>query len=108
MFEADPRYATFPHEPGVEQLRWFIQEVAAQRLPVSELLQHFRATHEAIERLGRPRYRSKDEARLVWDVLWALEFYSPDPTQEKFPAEWNSADMVLAEVQRAAAHMAEL
>ena len=89
-----------PAEPGLGQLRWLIAAVAEGRRPVSELIQDFRGLHEAIERGGRPQYRSKDEARLIWDVLWALEFYSPDPSREANPREWNDAEAVRAEVQR--------
>jgi len=99
---ADPRYATFPAEVGVPQLRWLIMEVAEEHLPPQELIASFKGLHEAIERAGRPAYVSKAEARLIWDVLWALEFYSPHREQESNPAEWNSAVEVLAEVKRVA------
>ena len=91
-----------PPETGIAQLRWLIQRVAAGDLPVQALIDHFRALYEAIERRGRPQYRSKDEARLIWDVLWVLEFYSPDPAREREPGEWNSATTVLEVVRDAA------
>ncbi len=94
--------------PGIAQLRWLIEHVAAGQLPVTALLHAFRGLYEAIERQGRPLYRSKEEARLIWDVLWALEFYSPDPSREANPAEWNDADALLAEVQRAGRRLQEL
>jgi hypothetical protein len=96
----DPRYADFPAETGVAQLRWMIERVADGRLPVEELIANFRKLHETIEDQGRPEYRSKDEARLIWDVLWSLEFYSTDRLKEKHPFEWNDAADVLAVVQR--------
>ena len=89
-----------PAQPGLGQLHWLIQNVAERRVPVGELIAHFRGLHESMERGGRPQYRSKDEARLIWDVLWALEFYSADPSQETNPSEWNDDVAVLAEVQR--------
>jgi hypothetical protein len=92
--------AGLPAEPGLHQLRWLIDAVADGRLPVHDLIGHFRGLHEAIERRGRPQYRSKEEARLLWDVLWALEFYSPEPAREANPYEWNDADAILAEVRR--------
>ncbi len=101
----DPRYATFPAEVGVPQLRWLIQEVAEGRLPVEDLITSFKSVHEAIERAGRPGYASKAEARLIWDVLWALEFYSPQRDRESNPEEWNGAAEVLAEVKRVAKNL---
>lgn len=89
-----------PSEPGVHQLRWLIDRVAAGEVGVDDLIAHFRRLHEALEHTGRPGYQSKDEARLIWDMLWALEFYSPDPAQEANPAEWNDAAALLAEAQR--------
>ncbi len=100
--------AAMPSETGVDQLVWLIHSVADGRLPVEELLANFRSVHEAIERQGRPQYHSKDEARLIWDVLWALEFYSPDPARQANPAEWNDAAGVLAEVRRASQHLKDL
>ena len=97
-----------PAQPGIAQLRWLIEHVAAGQLPVTALLHAFRGLYEAIERQGRPVYRSKEEARLIWDVLWALEFYSPDPAREANPAEWNGDAAILAEVQRAGRRLQEL
>jgi hypothetical protein len=45
---------------------------------------------------------------LIWDVLWALEFYSPNPSKEENPHEWHGVDVVLAEAQRAARRLKEL
>jgi hypothetical protein len=101
-------YANFPQEPGIPQLRWLIENVAEDKLPVEELIRSFRSLHESIERSGRPKYKSKDEARLIWDVLWMLEFYSPNPALEENPAEWHTAADVLAEVQRVAKHLKQL
>jgi hypothetical protein len=108
MADRDPRYSTFPTEVGIPQLRWLIQQVADGRLPVEELIRQFRSIHEAIERQGRPDYASKEEARLIWDVLWALEFCSPDPAKEANPSEWHSAAQVLMEVKRVAKRLKEL
>ncbi len=91
-----------PPERGVAQLRWLIERVAAGELPLDALIGRFRALYEGVEEAGRPQYRSKEEARLIWDVLWALEFYSPDPSREANPSEWNDAGAVRAVVQEAA------
>jgi hypothetical protein len=97
-----------PPEPGAPQLRWLIERVAAGEVPVDALIAHFRALHEKMERAGRPAYRSKEEARLIWDVLWALEFFSPNPAREPNPAEWNDAEAILAEVRRVNDHLRAL
>lgn len=102
---SDPHYADFPAETGVGQLRWMVTRVADGRLPVDELIANFRALHESIEKAGRPEYQSKEEARLIWDVLWALEFYSPDRMNEKHPFEWNDASDVLEVVKRVATEL---
>lgn len=91
-----------PPEKGVAQLCWLIERVAAGDLPMDALIGNFRALYEGVEEIGRPQYRSKEEARLIWDVLWALEFYSPDPSRESDPTEWNDAAAVRAVVQDAA------
>ena len=91
---------SMPAQPSLAQLHWLIAHTAEGRLPIGELIENFRSLHETVEDAGRPQYRSKDEARLIWDVLWALEFYSPDPSRESNPKEWNDAAAVLAEVQR--------
>lgn len=95
-----------PAEPGVAQLRWLIARVAAGEAPVDFLLTHLRPLHEAIERLGPAQFASPDEARAIWDVLWAVEFYSPNAAQEAHPEDWNTAEQVLAVVKRAAAQLA--
>jgi hypothetical protein len=91
-----------PPEKGVAQLRWLIERVAAGDLPLDALIGSFRALYEGLEEIGRPQYHSREEARLIWDVLWALEFYSPDPSRESDPTEWNDAATVRAVVQDAA------
>ena len=90
-----------PDSPGsLAELRQLIAQAAGGAVPVQTLISNFRRLHESIERSGRPAYRSKDEARLIWDVLWALEFYSPDPSRQANPAEWTDEAAILAEVQR--------
>ena len=108
MPDDEPRYVTFPKQIGIGQLRWLIENVANGQLPVEDLIRSFRGIHEAVERAGRPQYRSKGEARLIWDILWALEFYSPHPDQETNPKEWNDAKAVLAEVQRVAQRLRDI
>ncbi|MEP7358997.1 MAG: hypothetical protein ABI847_17235 [Anaerolineales bacterium] len=85
---------------GMAGLRHLIAQVAGGTLPVQALITSFRRLHESIERTGQPVYRSKEEARLIWDLLWALEFYSPDPGRQANPAEWNDDAAILEEVQR--------
>ena len=108
MVSRDPRYATFPTEVGVSQLRWLIDNVASGNLPVEELIHSFGGIHEAIEHSGGPKYKSKAEARLIWDLLWALEFYAPDRKQAGSPEEWNDATDILVEVKRVARHLKDL
>jgi hypothetical protein len=108
MDSQDP-YATFPAEPGAEQMRWLIQHAAEGRLAIEEFIPVFQAAHERAKRSGkRPTYRSKEETRLIGDVLLALEFYSPEPSQEENPKEWNDIKALTAEVRRAARHLAQL
>jgi hypothetical protein len=97
-----------PPETGVSQLRWLIERVAAGELPLAALISNFRNLYEGIERLGRPQYHSKEEARLIWDVLWVLEFYSPTPEREGEPSEWNSAADVQTVVRDAARRLENL
>ena len=105
---ADASLPGLPSEKGVAQLRWLIGRVAAGELPLAALVGSFRNLYEGIERLGRPQYHSKEEARLIWDVLWVLEFYSPAPERESEPSEWNSAADVLAIVKDAARRLETL
>jgi hypothetical protein len=95
-------------EAGVAQLRRLIERVASGQAPVEKLIASFQGLYEAAEQAGRIQYHSKEEARLIWDVLWMLEFYSPDPNRETDPSEWNSAADVLAEVQRVARRFQDL
>jgi hypothetical protein len=97
-----------PPEPGVAQLRSLIEAVAAGSEPVERLIADFGPLHEAIERRGRPDYGSREEARLIWDVLWILQFYSPDPAAEANPREWHGAEVVAAEVRRVAERLRHL
>jgi hypothetical protein len=101
MSETAPPPDPAERTPGsLAELRQLIAQVAGGTLPVQNLIGSFRRLHESVERSGRPAYRSKEEARLIWDVLWALEFYSAEPSREANPAEWNDAAAVLEEVQR--------
>jgi hypothetical protein len=97
----DPRFATYPAQPGVEQLRWYIRQAAAGVLTIREFMADFRAVHEASERAGRSDYASQEEGRAIWDVLWAVEFCSVDVSKENNPADWIIPEEVLAVVKRA-------
>jgi hypothetical protein len=102
----DPRFADYPAEPGARQLRWYILNTANGVLSIHEFLTDFRSLHEAIERHGPPQFASSDEARAIWDVLWAVEFCSPDIATETNPEDWYRPEDVLAIVKRAAAKLA--
>ena len=102
----DPRFASYPQQPGVGQLRWYIQRTAAGELTIQELLADFRRVHEAVEQVGPVEYASPGEARAVWDVLWAVEFCSDDIAREANPQDWYVPEEVLAVVKRAALQLA--
>lgn len=102
----DPRFADFPTTPGAAQLRWYIRKTAQGTLTISEFLADFRALHETIEQTGAPEFASQEEARAVWDALWAVEFCSADLSKEENPEDWYSPDDVLAIVKRSATKLA--
>jgi hypothetical protein len=103
-----PNSAPGPLTSNLDQLHTLIHRAAGGQLPLESFVQQFRAAHEAIEAAGRPHYRSRDEARLIWDILWALEFYSPDPSREREPRDWNTAETVLAETRRVSQRLHDL
>ena len=105
MRAGDPRFETFPAEASVNQLRWYILKTADGTLTIQEFLKEFRNLHEALERSGPPEYASPDEARAIWDVLWAVEFCSLDVSKEDTPEDWYIPEEVLAVVKRAAEHV---
>ncbi len=98
----DPRFATFPKEVGVEQLRWYIRQAAAGALTIQEFLGDFRDVHERIEQVQRPVYASKEEGQAIWDVLWATEYCSLDITHEENPEEWYIPEEVLVIIRKSA------
>ena len=100
MHDGDPRFALFPSEPGLGQLRWYIRHAAEGQLTIQEFLQDFRKLHEAAD-------ASPEEARAIWDVLWAVEFCAPDTsTPMDNPEDWYIPEEVLVIVQRAVKHLA--
>ena len=105
MKVGDPRFETFPDEVGVDQLRWYITQTARDALSIHEFIAGFRAVHEAAERAGHPEYASQEEARAIWDVLWAVEFCSADISREDHPEDWYIPEEVLVTVKRAAAQL---
>lgn|SRR5574341_761401 len=105
---AESSLDSFPAQIGVAQLVWLIRAAAAGEIGPQDFVDSFRAVHEAIEAAGRARYASKEQARLIWDVLWELEYYSPDPSGEENPEEWNSIEVVMKTVKRAARKLAAL
>lgn len=105
MRPGDPRFESFPATTQVGQLRWYIRQAASGTLTIHEFLEDFRKVHEAIERAGPPEYASRDEAKAIWDVLWAVEFCSLDISREENPEDWYIPEEVLAVVKRAAAKL---
>jgi hypothetical protein len=102
----DPRFASLPTRPGIEQLRWYIRQTAAGAITIHEFLQHFRAAHEAAEKAGGARYASEEEARAVWDALWAVEFcVGTAPRPEGDPDERMIPEEVLVVVKHSAPHL---
>jgi hypothetical protein len=99
---------SFPSQLGVDQLVWLIRAAASGGMEPQDFVTSFRDVHEALEASGRVQYLSKEQARLIWDVLWELEFYSPDPSREKTPEDWNSIEMVMKTVERVAGKLASL
>jgi hypothetical protein len=106
MHAGDPRYTNLPSQPGLDQLRWYIRQTAEGRLTIREFLADFRRVHEDAERAGAPSYASPEEARAIWDVLWAVEFCAPEASRVDNPEDWYIPEEVLVIVQRAAKHLA--
>lgn len=94
-----------PVTPGVEQLVWLIQAAAGGALPMQEFVDTFRRDYESLEVEGRVHYASKEQARLIWDVLWDLEYFSPDPAREANPSDWHGIEQVARTVERVAARL---
>jgi hypothetical protein len=99
---------SFSVHMGADQLVRLIHAAAAREIGPQDFVESFRDLHEALEASGRVRYASKEQARLIWDVLWELEFYSPDPSREPHPEEWNTIEMVMKTVERVAGKLAAL
>lgn len=106
MRSGDPRFATYPPEIGVGQLRWYIRQTAAGVLTIREFLDDFRRVHEAVEHAGAVQYASPEESRAIWDVLWAMEFSTEDLSKKETPEDWHIPEEVLAVIQRAEKHLA--
>jgi hypothetical protein len=106
MHDGDSRFATFPTQPGLDQLRWYIQRTAEGQLTIREFLQDFRRLHEEAERAGAPAYASPEEARAIWDCLWAVEFCALDASAVENPEDWYIPEEVLVIVQRASRYLA--
>ncbi len=98
----DPRFDSCPSRPGAGQLRGHIQRTAEGALSLHELPADFRAVHAAAEHRAPPEYDSSEEARAIWDVLWAVAFCSVNAAQEANPEDWHIPDAVLGVVKRAA------
>ena len=92
----------FPTEIGTEQLEWLIRAAAAGEVSPEEFVKSFRDVHEMIESVGKAKYASKEQARLIWDVLWDVEWYSPNPYAEERPEEWTTLETVVKTVKRSA------
>jgi len=107
MHAHDPRFATFPPEPGIAQLRWYLRQTAEGKLSIREFIDDFRKVHEAAEQAGGVKYASPEESRAVWDALWAVEFCATDVSQKENPEDWHIPEEVLVVVQRVVKHLAE-
>jgi len=92
----------FPTVIGIEQLVWLIRAAAVGEVSPEEFVKSFRDVHEMIESVGKARYESKEQARLIWDVLWEVEWYSPNPYAEERPEEWTTLEGVMRTVKRSA------
>lgn len=107
MHPNDPRFATFPAEPGIQQLRWYIRQTAEGKLSIREFIEDFRRVHEAAEQAGGAQFATPEEARAVWDALWAVEFSASDVSQKENPEDWYIPEEVLVVIQRVVKHLAE-
>lgn len=67
--------STAPKTTDVQRLILLIHAAAANEIAPQDFMANFRKVHEQIENEGRPRYESQEQARLIWDVLWEVEFY---------------------------------
>ncbi len=67
--------STAPKTTDVQRLILLIHAAAANEIAPQDFMANFRKVHEQIENEGRPRYESQEQARLIWDVLWDVEFY---------------------------------
>jgi hypothetical protein len=105
---SDSPLGPYPSHTSVDQLVWLIRSAATDSIEPLEFIKSFRSAYEALEALGRIRYTSKDQARLIWDVLWDMEYYSPDPAQEEHPEEWHGLEQVIKTVKRVGPKLAEL
>jgi|CXWL01.1.fsa_nt_gi hypothetical protein len=91
-----------PSPSNTDELVRLIQDAASGAITPESFIRLFRETHEALERAGRVRYASKEQARLIWDVLWDLEYYSPNPSKEARPEDWHTLDRVMKTVKHSA------
>ena len=103
-------HPTQPLSPraSTQELVRLIREAAAGRLPAAEFIQAFGAEHDALERAGGARYASPEQARLIWDVLWAVAFYAPNLSQAEDLEAALPAEAVMLIVRRVADKLASL
>ncbi len=87
---------------NTDELVRLIQDAASGEVAPERFMRLFRETHEALERAGRVRYASKEQARLIWDVLWDIEYCSPDPAKEERPGDWHTTDHLMKTVRHSA------
>lgn len=104
---SDSPLGPFPSQTSVDQLVWLIRAAATEAITATDFVKAFRDVYEAIESAGRIRYASKEQARLIWDVLWDLEYYSADPAQEENPEEWHTVELIIKTVKRVGPKLAE-
>jgi len=100
---------TNPSSPSnTDELVRLIQDAASGVITPESFIRLLRETHEALERAGRVRYASKEQARLIWDVLWDLEYCSPDPSKEARPSDWHTVAHLMKTVKHTAEKLAKL
>lgn len=94
-------------DPTPAPLIALIHEFADGDISVEQFVETFKETHESLERQGHVRYANRDQARLIWDVLWALEFFD-EAASEHSPRYVHNAETVVREVNRVSVHLREL
>ena len=86
--------------PDADSLIALIHRAATGEMPLEAFITEFKETHESLEREGRVRYATREQAQLVWNVLWTLEFYDEEATPDNADGYTHGPDDVVREVKR--------